>query len=214
MLNSNSKEKEYMATTWVFCLEVNHAGNDGNFKDVSDRASVPAGSSFWASGTVANDAPAAGPFHFIPDAFYDIDSAPNFHDNDKVFFASKLDVPEGGEDVQDIVVTVGRLRNAKTPALVGSPIHISGENRRPRCVLSKDTVNGPVIPQFNFIATKTTPAAVWRSIGPFTVNKETGPGAPGRSRFEVVVVARVGRTLATVDREFAHDPEVDVDNGL
>jgi hypothetical protein len=204
-----------MAKTWVFCLEADYQSNQGNFK--SDQPPTPPDDGvFWATGVLGGASPA---YTIDQSLFFDTDSNPIFYDGDQVFFASRLQHPPnpGTAGIQDIVVTLGRCRNIEKQAAVGSPIQFP--SGKPMCFLNSATVNSGQLVQVTF----TSGGPSWKAIGPFTVNKDPGPGQPGRSKFETVVVARVGTnpnpatvppTPAVIDREFAHDPEWDVDNGL
>ena len=195
-----------MGRTWAFCLEPDHAGNNGNF---SGNSNPPNRGVFWVTGDVT----AVAPFTFSSVTFFDADDAPTLYDGDQMFYAiSRFNLP-GGQSIQDILVAFGRIRNTPTPATVGSPIKLgSGAGARPKCIVSKDTVAGgltTVILPLPGGGTTTLDA-----IGPIIVNKDPGGNRPKKSKYETLIIARVGIAPNNISAEFAFDPEVDVDNGL
>src|SRR5262249_5371289 len=122
-----------MARTWVFCLEADFNSGNGNF---NPGANPPLDGVFWATGDFAV---VGGANTLNNPLFFDADSAPIFYDGAQVFFASRLQhAPPAGPaaaKIQDIVVTIGRLRNGTKPATVGSPFQFGSGNAKPRCVL-------------------------------------------------------------------------------
>jgi hypothetical protein len=196
-----------MGRTWAFCLEPDQTNNNGNF--VNNPANPPAHGVFWATGDVSG--PATGPFTFANVTFFDADDAPVLYDGDNVFYAIGIGNLPGGLSVQDIVVSLGRLRNKANPnaqATVGSPVKFPSGS--PRCILNKD-INGLTQVILPGPGNQTT---TYAAIGPIKFNKDPGNGKPNTSRFESLVIARIGTAPNNITAEFAFDPEVDVDNGL
>jgi hypothetical protein len=190
-----------MVRTWAFCLETNAHGN------FADGSRPPNHGVFWVTGDVTG----AAPFTFSKVIYLAADDAPIFYDGDQIFYAVGTGNLPTGQAVQDIVVTLGRLRNIDKPlATVGSPVKFPSGS--PRCMLNKD-INGGALT--TLVLPGPGPECTrYAAIGPITFNKDPGVGRPPISRFESLVVARIGTAPHNITAEFAFDPEADVDNGL